>query len=254
MSELFQESLTVMGNAFRRLESQLDAPERIPYKDGFIFRFKEKGLPQALIQKLARNITGLTAVDVLLTHGLSQEQGVIQRVLDEINEDIFFLAAAINTGVVTDKHEKFLAAFYDDPMFTAPTVAGRWNKPNLVPRKKVRAYVHETLSDDDNTSAALDAGENLGTAYSGFVHVSSAHVMDMYGGNPARFHIKGMSETGRAAEFTRDAWNYFYRGLLATAAVAKVFGDGSLATVLAEYISKFEKESGTNYLGDAAKA
>ena len=77
-----------MGNAFRRLETQLDAPEQIPHKDGFIFRFKEKGIHQALIQKLARYITGLTAVDVLLTHGLSQEQGVIKRVLSSYRKFI----------------------------------------------------------------------------------------------------------------------------------------------------------------------
>ena len=107
--------------------------------------------------------------------------------------------------------------------------------------------MHRILSGDDNISAALDAGENLGTALSGFVHVSSPNVMDMYGGSPARFRIEGMNGTGREGEFARDAWNYYYRGLVATAAVAKAFGDGSLTESLIKYIQRFESESGTSF-------
>jgi len=61
------------------------------------------------------------------------------------------------------------------------------------------------------------------------------------------FHVAGMAGTERVADHVRDAWNYFYRGLLSTAAVAKAFGDEPLVKVLYEYTAKFEAQSGKNY-------
>src|SRR3712207_629090 len=98
MRTIFIQALAVMERAFRRLERQVPSPSEQPWKDGFVFRYKEKLVEQALIQKLARQISGLHAVDALLLRGLSQEQCVIQRTLDEIGEDIYFLALAVTTG------------------------------------------------------------------------------------------------------------------------------------------------------------
>ena len=71
--------------------------------------------------------------------------------------------------------------------------------------------------------------------------------MDMCGDSPPRFHIFGMLGTPRTAEFAGDLWNYFFRCLLSTIAVAKAFGDKSLLDRLDEYRDKFEAASGTNY-------
>jgi hypothetical protein len=71
--------------------------------------------------------------------------------------------------------------------------------------------------------------------------------MDMVGGNPPRFHLEGMQGTRRIPEHARDAWNYFYRGLLAVTAVAKAFGDADLVHWLYESIRSFERASETEY-------
>ena len=41
-----------------------------------------------------------------------------------------------------------------------------------------------------------------------------------------------------------DSWNYFYRGLMAGAVVAKAFGDAPLVNGLYESIGKFLADSG----------
>ncbi len=254
MRKLYIEALTVMENAFERLEQQVPPPQKIDWgKKGFVFRYKEKSIEQALLQKLARTISGLHAVDVLLLHGLLQEQAAINRILDEIQEDICFLAAAITNDKVTDRHKQYLTAFYSEAFSDPDNSLARSEKPNLVPRNKIRSYVNRILNKDNNSSLMSDIGENISTVYSGYIHASSPQIMDMYGGNPPKFHLSGMLGTPRMSDHIDDAWNYFYRALLTFCMVAKAFGDKPLVDALYEYIDKFKKTSDTKYMGMVRK-
>ena len=200
-----------------------------------------------MIQKLARYISGLGAIDILLLNGFIQEQGVVSRTLDEMQEDMFFLAAAITNDSITPYHEQYLAAFYQDAIFNQTDITPLFKKPNLVSRKKIRSYIRRVLNEGVHDEKSANAGENISTVFSGYVHASSENIMDMYGGNPSRFHLNGMKDTPRMSDHTYDAWNYFYRGLLTTTLVAKAIGDKSLVDALYEYIKKFEKTSGTSF-------
>ena len=70
-------------------------PQKVPYGDAFVFRYKEKTIQQAMVQKLARVVSGLHAAWLLLENGFLQEQAAVQRMLDEFHEDILFLAFAV---------------------------------------------------------------------------------------------------------------------------------------------------------------
>lgn len=238
-----------MKNAFRRLEVQVPPPQPVPCGNNFVFRHVEKTIQQALIQKAARLISTLHAIDVLLLTGHLQEQATLQRVLDEISEDIFFLAAAITNDQVTDRHHQYLEEFYAEEFPDPSNLTARHQKPNMVPRKKIRAYVNRVLSTDSNPSRLADISESVSSVYSGFVHASSPQIMDMCGGDPPRFFIEGMLETPRMAENIRDAWNYYYRGLTAITVIAKAFGDKPLVDSMYQYIVKFEETSGVDYGG-----
>src|SRR5665213_3444210 len=100
--QLFAPTLEQLEKAFRRLEMRVPPPKRKPWKDSFVFRYVEQTIQQAIVQKLARTITGLRAIDVLLERGLFQEQGILQRTLDEIEEDIVFLSSAIINNDMTE--------------------------------------------------------------------------------------------------------------------------------------------------------
>lgn len=249
MRRLFHQSLTVMKNAFRRLEAQVPPPQPVPWGDSFVFRHVEKTIQQALVQKAARLISTLHAIDVLLLNGHLQEQATLQRILDEIGEDIFFLAAAITNDQITDRHRQYLEEFYAEEFPDPGNLTARHQKPNMVPRKKIRAYVNRVLSTDPNPSRLSDIGESVSSVYSGFVHASSPQIMDMCGGDPPLFHIEGMLGTPRMAEHIRDAWNYYYRGLTAITVIAKAFGDKPLVDTMYQYIVKFEETSGVDYGG-----
>lgn len=239
MRKLFRASLTVMENAFRQLEQQVPAPQKQEGKDGFVFRYKEKTIQQALIMKLARSISGLHAVDVLLLHGLLQEQASLHRILDEIHEDILFLAA----DQLTERHEQYLHAFYAEEFPDPNNTLARHEKPNLPPRRKIRAYV-TGVSNHPNPSLVHDAGESNSSVYSGYVHASAPQIMDMYGGNPPRFHLSSMRDTPRMQEHVQEAWSRFYRGLVTVTVVAMALGDKPLVDTLYEYRERFTTASG----------
>ena len=254
MPHLQVEAVEAMTKAFRRLESAIPKPEQVPHRDSFVFRYANKGIHEALLQKLARIISGLNAVAVLLNAGYVQEVGVLFRTLDEIQEDIFFLAIAETNGAKTERHTQYLNAFYAEAVFSRPEGSIEVPKPNLVPRKKIRAHTMNTVGQGINVSQALTASESIGTVYSGYVHAASEIVMDMYGGNPPHFHLQGMRGTPRVATYSRDAENYVYRGLMAAGAVAKAFGDASLVHTLYKFIDQYESANGRKSQASAGDA
>ncbi|HEY0915664.1 MAG TPA: hypothetical protein VGE22_12405 [Solimonas sp.] len=239
--KLFLEAVTVMENAFGRLQEQVPPPQRVPFRDGFVFRFREQTIHQALILKLARVITGLRAVDVLLQAGLLQEQGAICRMLDEIDEDIMFLVAAVTNDRVTELHQRYLAGFWAELFADPAHHAGQVKKPDAPRRKKIHAYVSRVLNEGAPPAQAL---EDLSRTYSGYVHAASACVMDMYGGDPPHFHLRGMGDTPLMEDHVYDVWNYVYRGLESFIAASKAFGDEPLVNVLYEYLDRFIEASG----------
>ena len=244
MPHLQAEAVDAMTWAFRQMERALTPPQRVSHSKSFVFRYERKGIHEALLQKLARSISGLNTIAVLLNAGYVQEIGVLFRTLDEIHEDIFFLATAETNAAKTERHDQYLQAFYSEAIFSRPKESLDIPKPNTAPRKKIRAHTMNTLGQGVNTSRALAAGESIGTAYSGYVHAASENIMDMYGGDPPHFHLTGMRGTPRVSAFAKDAENYIYRGLMATIAAAKAFGDGPLSDELCKFLAAYESANG----------
>lgn len=244
MTQLQNEAIRIMIDAFERMEVAIVPPVRVPLRDSFVFRYDNKGIHEALIQKLARYLSGLNAINSLLVSGYIQEIGVLQRTLDEIQEDIFFLATAETNGARTDRHTQYLEAFYADAVTAKPEGAIEIPKPNLVPRKKIRAHTMNTLGQGIDAAQALVAGEGVGTAYSGYVHAASENIMDMYGGERPHYHLQGMVGTPRIQETIEANENHVYRGLMATIISAKAFGGAELVKELYEFLDQYEVANG----------
>jgi len=212
----------------------------VSFRDGYAWRYQEGLIEQALILKLARYISGLRAAHVLLDHGLLQEQGVLQRTLDEIGEDVWFLALAITNGPRTERHDRFLEAFWAEEFDGAKQVVSmRRDTPK---RSKIRAHIHNTLL-PDNPSRAIENATTISSMYSGYVHAAAVHILEMYGGIPPHFHLDGMRDTPYFADHAYDIWNYYYRGILLAEVTAKAFGAAPVVRELREYGLIFERKS-----------
>jgi hypothetical protein len=241
---IFEEALLVMERAFRRLEGQVPPPKPTPLGNGFVLRYREQLIEQAIVQKLARSISSLAASRALLHRGFVQEQAVLHRILDELAEDICFLVAAVTNDETTELHARYLRSFWAEEFEDPDDIVGSSNSRDIIPRKKIRAYLSRVLGDGVNPSYELEVGDAVSKFFSGFVHGASPPIMDMCGGVPPKFHLFGMLGTPRIEEHRHDSWNYFYRTLVSLAAAAKAFGDKTLVEQLYDYMDLFEKKTG----------
>ena len=69
---MFDDSLNIMEEAFRVIESMVPSPQMVPYANGFVFRHVEEAPQQAIVQKLARVLSGINAARILLLNGYVQ--------------------------------------------------------------------------------------------------------------------------------------------------------------------------------------
>lgn len=238
----FQAVLRTLEGAFRDLESKVPPPKRRQWRDSFVYRYVERTIQQAIVQKLARTISGLHAINALLKGGLFQEQGMVQRAVGEIDEDIWFLCLAVIHNDVTVRHAEFLHHFYAEEFSDPSDILGSHTSRGMPKREKIRAYIHaKSLSDADAAKAAR-VDKVIAKAYSGYVHAASPHIMDMYGGRPARFDIDGSLKEFRFAGHQRDAANYFYRAVATMAVAAKALGDEDLFVLLCSSADQFYKQ------------
>ena len=245
MNGLYNQTLHHLDKAFKRLEDMVPPPQKVPHGDAFVFRHKEKTIHQAMVQKLARVVSGLHAAWLLLENGFLQEQAAVQRMLDEFHEDTLFLAFAVITGKQTPLHQKYLDAFYKEE-FDAPTAVESSHDRPMLQRKKIRAYIARVDLGGTDPSTAVTLSHTIHSLYSGFVHGASPHIMDMLEGNPPRFRIHGMGGTSLHEEHRNDLYNPFFRAIISFAMVAKAFGDDELCQELHAYLLEFDELSGRN--------
>ena len=249
MDLLFTQCLKNMESWFRVLEKQVPPPIKVPFLRHFVFRYDEKTLEQALIQKLARIVTGLHSARILLNSGFLQEQAAIHRILDELQQDISFLSYARLMGEVTELHQRYLNAFYEEEFDVPEEPLASTQKRSLISRQKIRAYLAEKEAEVGvaDSSRGTELMRTLSKAYSGFVHGASPQIMNMYGGFPPRFHVSGMLGTPHEDDHRRDIWNYFYRGLLSFNEVALVLGNHELVESIGSFLIAFQEAANKDY-------
>lgn len=239
-------ALQNMERTVRGLEAKVPPPQKVPYKTSFVFRYVEKTVHQAIVQKLARVVSTLRGAHLLMAHGFVQEQAALQRILQELHEDITFLAYSTIFNDFTPLHQEFLDAFNEEE-FDADTAMASTQKRPMVSRKKIQAYIVRKEGSGLDPSTGLELARTITKAYSGYVHAASPQIMDMYGGNPPRFHVEGMLGSERHDEYRHDLWNYFYRSILSFGMAAQAFLDQELFDQIHAFTVKFEEEAGKNY-------
>lgn len=224
-----------MDTSLNKLLTIIPPPKTINIHGGFTYRYMEMTAQQAIPQKLARITSGLRASQNLLEHGYFQEQAALSRMVDEYQEDVFFLSFGVIDNNFTDSHKKYLDAFYQEET-SSKDKKENWNKGrNLLPRKKIRAFIanrsHEMAGIDattQNPSDQIALSTLLSNAYSGFVHAASPQIMEMYDPQNNSFHTNGMLGSYLEADHTHDIRNYFIRGVLAYGISALALGNESI--------------------------
>jgi len=241
----FETNLELMDRAQTDFESGMPQPEFVEMLGGPVFRFREKNIYEALIQKLARVQSAVRAAYILWQHGHFQEQMILHRVIDETNEDIMFLVLGTQNGV-TVLHERFLESFWEEEFDETGDPLKSPQKRQMISRQKIRAYIGNN-DGIGNPSRTIDVTRTVYKTYSGFVHGASPQIMDMFGGDPAHFHTSGMPGTPRMKDGLHDLWNHIYRRFVSYLLFAKILRAEGHVKTLTEWLNKFEGNRGENY-------
>lgn len=203
--------LAIVEAQFKELESTVEPARLVPWEGTLNWRFTEQSLQQVLLQKLARQISGVKATDVLLLAGRLQEIGVIYRSLDEILEDIDFLVLGFVTGQWTVQHDAYVKYFWSESIGDGPSYR----------RKSIRAFVNRALGQADPSSADAN-GREIHSTFSDFVHARSHPIMGMVAGPPAAFELDSIFDASAVAPFAEQQPMYAYRCLMSALFVARV--------------------------------
>ncbi len=245
MERLFAVVLESMDAAFQDYAAALPKPERVRQGDGWNYRFKTQDVYHAVVLKLALVQSALRAALILNRSGYVMEQGMLQRVIDEANEDILFLVYAITNDTITELHTRYLAAFWAEEFGDFDNPTDSHQSRDMIRREKIRACLARIEGRDLDPSTAVKVTKVVSKAYSGFVHGASPHIMEIYGGDPPHFHIRGVPP--RIPEYQRDLANYIYRGLLSHIFAAKLFGSQTHVDALMKFKQTMELAMGSDF-------
>ena len=247
MDDLYEHIFDHLERTVTQLAARVPQPKFVQIGRICAFRHVERTINQAIVQKLARMVSTLHAARLLVNHGFVQEQAALQRILDELQEDILFLVIGLLRGDQSSSlHSRYLDSFFAEE-FDADTAIDSTQKRHIVPRRKIHAYLASTELSPTDPSRGAELLRTMSRAYSGYVHAASPHIMDMYGGEPASFHVRGMKGTPIYDVHKSDIFNCFYRGVCSCALAFKAFGDEDSFDRIHRFLREVECVSGKDY-------
>jgi hypothetical protein len=80
----------------------------------------------------------------------------MERVLDELHEDIAFLAYGMSQGKLEDLHYRYLDAFYEEEFDRPEDPLRSTQKRPSIPRQKIRAYIAQIDEHPIDSNRAIE--------------------------------------------------------------------------------------------------
>ncbi|MFZ5930612.1 MAG: hypothetical protein ACOY15_05290 [Pseudomonadota bacterium] len=191
------------------------------------FRYEEQSHLLLMFLKGIRYLSLLNAAMTLFEKGHCQEMYILCRCMDEAFEDaLLFTVPPGENGELSRIQQTALDEFYqeefEDYFAAGPDLKNI--KRHRTPREKIRKEIDSGAP--EQIPALKDTVTMIHKTFSGYVHGAYPHIMELYGGNPARYHIRGMRETPRVIEAKDQLTMNIYRGILFGRLAAKCLGMG----------------------------
>jgi len=243
MIRLYAETIRISGRAFHILESLIEKPKLIDEEYRRVFRYEKPSIQSALILKAARVISGLNASLLLIKYGYAQEAYCTFRTIDEFNEDITFLIIPLVEGRMSGDHERYLEYMFQEEKVRKGNSYVIEKKRPTIPRKKIHSAISDFSAHLAEKNQTYNLQKTIHATFSGYIHGAANHILDMYGGNPPRYHLSGTLGTPRVEESVECANNYFYRSLLSIIMIASAFGQETIQKELSSFKDYYEKTS-----------
>jgi hypothetical protein len=245
MNQEYDQILVWMDVQLEKYLALVPAPVQVRIGRAVVYRFLEKSPSQAVVQKLARIISGLRAAEHLLSAGFLQEQAALCRMINEYEEDVVFLSLAGRANPAPDKLQQYLNAFYEeeasvDQWRSKQKVKGR----ATVSRQNISKSIARLANPNSDPFEVSNVSTALAYTFAGYVHGTSTHIMEMYDPVLRRFETLPRKDHPFQVDHEHDMWNYFYRGILSFEFGAYLLDKAELVEQCREYRALFENHTG----------
>lgn len=218
---------------FRQLES-IPPPPALQQTgpQGWVPRYADKSIEQALVAKLARSISILTAMRILVQSGFVHEQGILQRALDEADDDVLFLVLGKQNGL-NRLHRQYLKVFWREE-FEGSADPDEYKMRHMPKRHEIRKYISEHTGVESNA-----VGRMIHGVFSGFVHGAATPIFDLLDSQTLKFRLAGLTDAADRLGYVHNAANYPYRVLMSAVVVARALGSTDVSAALYECVKHY---------------
>jgi hypothetical protein len=240
--QLITESLALMEDTLHKLAATLDPPQRVELHGGRpASRYTKRGVEQAIIPKMARIVSTTRAAILLLEASYFNEFKALKRMVEEAVEDVMFLARGLELGL-REVHQKFLDSFYAEYWKDGahPEVPDVIDRPPFQ-RHEIRKYMDELSIGGPAFPGDVKVSRLMKMSYqvdSGYVHGNCSQLMELYGGNPPRYHVSGVPHPTEMLGAALSLKYSLAMALTTFATTARAFGDTALTARLYEQSKK----------------
>jgi hypothetical protein len=198
-----QEELEPLERLVRLLAASLDPPKLISTERGPWFRYDAPDVRHFCLLKAARALSDFNASIELARKGYLQEICVLIRTLIECARHIEYVLEPYSSEEHREGAQRYLKEFFAD----------NERSPTPDPRKfqvqqgkihdalgKLLDQIAEQLREVDGRRPAAQLYKNTYRMMSNYIHARYPECMDLYGGRPGQFHVRGMSGTPKMGE------------------------------------------------------
>jgi hypothetical protein len=179
----------------------VDAPVLFSDETERGFRYNQPGLNHFCLLRMCRIVSALNASIELARLGYTQEIGVLLRTANEYSSHIeFALLGKDTTNVHNDDAIKFVSSYFNDSGLASPNDKKRFVISQKAIHDALGASLDATNAESSESKSTSDLMSRVYVMLSGYVHGAYKSIMDLFGGRPGRFHLRGMSGTPKDSE------------------------------------------------------
>lgn len=221
LADFLASTLKKLEAHYHKMGSAIAPPIRAKVGDHMFFRHEQQSDILLCYLKGVKLVSTLNAAVVLFRHGYAQEVGVLCRMADDFFFEIMFFVKPLGDNGPSKDQRRMFDDFFREEFEDPDDPMGTGKDRDNVPRRKINATFGQIAKDELNPHDAQHLASTVHKALSGYVHGAYPHIMEMYGGNPAYFHMSGMLGTPRIIEWEDQLITYVYRAIMATEIISR---------------------------------